>query len=247
MTAPAAHIVVEVAVDTLASAQVAEAAGAARLELCQAMELGGLTPSPGLIAAVRARVRLPIFVMIRPRPGEFVFDSSEIELMAEDIRVAAGAGADGIVIGALSESGSVNHDAIRRLVRCAGELPVTFHRAFDRCPQPIKTLDHLAELGVVRVLTAGRAATALEGAAAIARYVRHAPAGFTVIASGGVAGTHVVELVRKTGVKEVHLSGAYQMPTSGPSGFGLNTLPNPARLLRVVDALAGAAAPGRGR
>jgi len=237
MTAPLDHIVVEVAVDSLAAAEVAVAAGADRLELCQAQELGGLTPSPGLIAAVRARVRLPVFIMIRPRAGEFVFSPAEIEVMAQDVRAAADGGADGIVVAALSADGSVNLDAMRRLVRSAGELPVTFHRAFDHGSQPIKALDHLAELRVARVLTAGGAVTALAGAAAIARYVKRAPSGLTVIAGGGITGEHVVELIRRTGVTEVHLSGTYQMPCSVPDGFGLNTLPNPARLLRLVSAL----------
>src|SRR5262245_46600678 len=117
---------VEVAVDSLASAVVAEAVGADRLELCQGLEVGGLTPSQGLIAAVRARIHLPLFVMIRPRAGGFGYDADDLDIMARDIGVASDAGADGIVVGVLNADGSVDLEAMRRLIRCAAGLPVTF-------------------------------------------------------------------------------------------------------------------------
>lgn len=232
-----AEALVEVAVDSVAAAEVATALGASRLELCQALESGGLTPSLGLIETVRAAVTVPVFVMIRPRAGDFVYSAAELEAMARDIAAAKDAGADGVVIGALDRTGAIDREATARLVERAAPLPVTFHRAFDVASRPLKALEHLIEAGVRRVLTSGGATTADQGRTAISRYVRRAGSDLTILAGGGVTGDHVVSLIEQTGVREVHLSGSYQVADSGPFGFGPTSVPNPARLLRVFEAL----------
>ncbi len=232
-----AEPLVEVAVDSVAAALVATALGADRLELCVALESGGLTPSPGLIETVRAAVAVPVFVMIRVRAGDFVYAPAEVDAMARDIEVAKGLGADGVVVGVLDRAGAVDRDAMTRLVERAAPLPVTFHRAFDVASHPLRALEQLIEIGVRRVLTSGGAATADQGRAALARYVKRAGAHLTILAGGGISGDHVVSLVEKTGVREVHLAGIHPIADSGPFGFGPTSAPNPARVRRVIDAL----------
>lgn len=228
---------VEVAADSLEAAEMAWSLGADRIELCQALELGGLTPSRGLMEAVVARARGPVFTMIRPRPGDFAVGPDDLSLMVADIEVAKASGCSGIVVGALLPNGAVDGEVVARLVAAAGRLPVTFHRAFDLCEHAMKALERLMELGVARVLTAGGAPPAFEGRQRLARLVRRAGAAITVIAGGGVTSEHVVELVKATAVREIHLSGSYQVEGSRSVGFGMNTLPNPARLMRVLEAL----------
>ena len=238
---PATRPLVEVAVDTLASALVAEGAGADRIELCQALEVGGTTPSAGLLAAVKAAVGIPVYVMIRPRGGDFVYGEADDEVMLRDVDRAAELGAEGIVLGALTLLGGPDLERVARLVQRARPLPVTFHRAFDAIPNPRDALGLLRAAGVDRILTSGGAATAYDGRFAIERLVTHAPSGLVVVAGGGVNGDTVTELIRRTGVAEVHLAGSYQVPSAARSG-DLTTVPNPARVLRVVEAVRALAA-----
>src|SRR5688572_29621086 len=148
-------VLVEVAVDSIAGAAAAAAGGADRIELCNDLGAGGLTPSLGLFDAVRAAVRVPVFVMIRPRPGDFLFDPGELGVMQRDLEHLRAAGAHGIVTGVLRADGAIDADAMRALVAAAAPLPVTCHRAFDLCDDAIAAIDALAALGVVRVLTSG--------------------------------------------------------------------------------------------
>lgn len=224
---------VEVAVDSIEAAEAAWSVGADRLELCQALEVGGLTPSAGLIESVVAAARGPVFVMIRSRPGDFELGAGELEAMIADIVHARRAGAAGIVIGALTVGDEIDRGAVARMVEGAEGLPVTFHRAFDRVAQP-GTMAELARLGVTRVLTAGGAGTALDGRERLRQLCRvGAP---VVVAGGGLAGDTVVELVESTGVTEVHLSGVRAVAPR-QAGFGLTSVPDPERVARVVGAL----------
>ena len=227
---------VEVAVDSVASATMAAALGAGRLELCQDLELGGTTPSLGLIEAVRERVAIPVVVMIRPRAGDFGYGPDEIRVMERDIRHAAVAGANGVVVGPLTADGGIDQEGLKRLVAIAGPIPVTFHRAFDSVTRPLKSLEVLMANGVARLLTAGGGTTAYEGRAAIGRLVRRAGSELTVIAGGGVTAEHVSALVNATEVPEIHLSGSSLVRVTAGE-FGMTPVPNPGRLMRLMDAL----------
>ncbi len=198
-------ILVEACVESATSAVAAERAGAARLELCGNLAEGGVTPDLELMRAVLACTRVPLHVMIRPRPGSFVFDASEEEVMLADIREARRAGADGVVIGALSSGERIHRARTERLVLEAGPLPCTFHRAIDATPDLDASVALLVELGVSRVLTSGGAATAREGASRLARLQERWGDRVTIVAGGGVRADHVAELVRATGVPEVHV------------------------------------------
>ena len=200
-----APILVEACVDSVASALAAERGGARRLELCDALFDGGTTPSAGMIAACKESVSIPVFVMIRPRGGGFVYSDAERDVMRRDIVVARELGADGVVIGGLRPGGLVDLELVRLLVDAAHGLPVTFHRAFDLVPDFGTALDSLAGAGVQRILTAGGRSTAAEGAEVLATLVRRAGSRIVVMAGGGVREDNVESLVSISGVREVHV------------------------------------------
>ena len=198
-------ILVEACVDSVESARAAAHGGARRVELCDALFDGGTTPSAGMIAACKEAVSVPVFVMIRPRGGDFVYSEEERDVMRRDVGVARELGADGIVIGGLLPNGEVDVALVGMLVEMARGLPVTFHRAFDLTPDLGASLDSLADAGVQRILTAGGAATASEGASMLATLVRRVGSRLMVMAGGGVREENVRALVSTSGVREVHV------------------------------------------
>ena len=228
MTGARPAVLLEACVDTVDSAVAAGRAGASRLELCSGLAEGGTTPSPGLVAEVRARATVPVFVMIRPRGGDFTFNDAEVSVMLRDIVALRAAGADGIVGGALRPDGTIDGTITRRLIEAAHPLPFTVHRAFDFTPDPGAALDSLMELGAARVLTSGGAATAAEGAAALASLVRQAAGRIVLLAGGGVRAANAAELVRRTGVHEVHARPTRAVATAmtrAPAAIRLSATP----------------------
>ena len=197
-------ILIEAAVETLDSALAAERAGASRIELCAKLSVGGTTPDAGLIAAVAERIRIPVFVMVRPRGGRFVYSNDDIDAMSRDIERATSIGTAGIVTGALTADDQVDVRHTRTLLDAAAGLPVTFHRAFDVVPDPLIALEQLIDLGVSRVLTSGGAATAAEGADSIAALVDQTRGRIAVIAGGGIREHNARDVIARTGVGEIH-------------------------------------------
>ena len=195
---------VEAAVETLDSALAAERAGADRIELCDNLSEGGTTPDGELVAAIVERIQLPVFVLIRPRAGDFVYSESEFDVMIRDIELTRTMGIAGIVSGALDVKGRVNVKRTRSLVKAAGGLPVTFHRAIDSAADLPAALDDAIEAGVGRVLTSGGAPTAREGVDVIAALVLQARERVSIIAGGGIREHNVHEVIARTGVHEVH-------------------------------------------
>ena len=198
-------ILVEACVDSVASARAAERGGAHRVELCDALFDGGTTPSAGMIAACREAVSIPVFVMIRPRGGSFVYSEEERDVMRRDIVVAREIGAEGVVIGGLLPNGNIDLALVSALVDAARGVPVTFHRAFDLTPDLEASLESLAEAGVRRILTAGGASTAAEGTSLLGTLVRRAGSRIVVMAGGGVREENVGEMAARSGVREVHV------------------------------------------
>jgi copper homeostasis protein len=194
----------ESCVESEAAALASAAGGADRLELCADLQVGGVTPAPALVERCAAVCRIPMFVMVRPRAGGFVYGLQEARVMERDIRAVIAAGARGIVLGALDARGGIDIPLMRRLVDIARPLPVTCHKAFDDARDPAEALDALLAIGVDRVLTSGGRRTAVEGAGAIAALVRRAGDALVVVAGGGVRAHNVAALVRRTGVREVH-------------------------------------------
>jgi copper homeostasis protein len=207
-------ILIEACVDSVPSAIAAEKGGAGRVELCDNLIEGGTTPSAGTIAECRARVRIPIFAMIRPRGGDFLYTDVEYAIMRRDIAHAKDLGAHGVVLGLLRADGTVDVERTRPLVEAARPLPVTFHRAIDVARDAEEALDALIALGVDRVLTSGQAPTAPEGSGLIARLVRRAAGRIVILPGCGIDQTNARALVAETGVREVHVRGTAPLPTS---------------------------------
>jgi copper homeostasis protein len=198
-------IQVEVCVDSIASAIAAERGGATRVELCSSLMEGGVTPSAGLIETTRAAISIPLHVMIRPRAGDFQYDSQEFETMRRDIVVAEQLGAHGIVFGILNIDGSVDLTRTRELAELARPLAVTFHRAFDMTSDLFRALDDLCTLGIDRVLTSGGEQTAVLGQQTIAQLVTKAQGKIAVMAGSGIKPDNARRLMEETGVKEIHV------------------------------------------
>jgi len=203
--------IVEICVDDLEGTLEAERAGADRVEVCANLAEGGTTPSFGLIVRILELVTtVGVQIMIRPRGGDFVHSDSELSVMVADVcairdLAAQGQVPLGIVLGVLTDAGRVDIGAMRRLMAAAGDLPVTFHKAFDATSDLIAAHAELTELGVVRILTSGGAPTALEGANMLRRLVAKEPHGPVILAGGSVRTGNVANVVATSGVSEVHL------------------------------------------
>jgi copper homeostasis protein len=215
----------------------AQAGGAGRVELCANLVEGGTTPSAGTIALARERLGIPLFVIVRPRGGDFLHDADEVEAMRRDVAAARGLGADGVVIGALTPDGRIDDEATRLLVEAARPMRVTFHRAFDAARDPAEALEALVALGVDRVLTSGGAASALEGAAALGTLVRQAAGRLTILAGGGLTAATVGRVVAASGVREVHVRAVERVESPmrfRRAGVGVAKPYTPDELSRVV-------------
>lgn len=195
---------IEAAVDTVFSVSRASRAGVGRIELCANLNDGGTTPSAGLVATALEVADVPVFVLIRPRGGDFVYSRSELDVMRRDIDVLLQLGVSGFATGVVSVDSTIDVERTRVLVKAAGDVPVTFHRAFDFSPDLPTTLEQLIDAGITRVLTSGGAPTALEGADAIADLIERARDRIIVMAGGGIRENNVREVISRTGVREVH-------------------------------------------
>jgi copper homeostasis protein len=206
-------MVVEICVDSVESAIAAQQGGADRIELCSDLFEGGITPSLGLIGATREALTIPIFVMIRPRAGDFYYSASEFAVMKKDIVAAKAQGADGVVLGILTQNGAVDLERTRELVQLAGPMQVTFHRAFDRAPHMAEALEHVIASGAARILTSGGAQTAAQGAAIIARIVEQAHDRVAIMVGGSIRKENIAEIAHRTRAKEFHAALRTKLPS----------------------------------
>jgi copper homeostasis protein len=184
----------------------AERGGADRVELNCALLLGGLTPSLGALRESRAAVRLPIIVMIRPRPAGFCYSRAEFTVMQRDTELALGEKADGIAFGILTAAGAVDVPRCRRMVKLAAGRQAVFHRAFDVVRDPLKALEQLIDMGLTRIMTSGQEASAYNGAAQIAEYVRRAAGRIEILPAGGINRFTVADVIKRTGCNQIHAS-----------------------------------------
>ena len=180
--------------------------GAQRIELCAALEVGGVTPSAGLIAEARKVEGLVLNVIIRPRGGDFLYDDYEVACMEEDIRTCKRLGVDGVVIGALTANGDIDTATCKRLIKVADGMSVTFHRAFDMCRNPQKALEELIALGCHRVLTSGQAPTAEAGIELLSKLVEQANGRIIIMPGCGVNSNNAAKILKATGANEIHAS-----------------------------------------
>ena len=197
----------EIAIESLQSAIIAEKAGAKRVELCAALSEGGITPSYGMIKSLCDKSNLDVFVIIRPRGGDFLYTDEEFEIMCQDIITAKDLGADGIVSGVLTADGAIDMERTKKMLELSHPLPFTFHRAFDRCNDPFVALEQLIELGVTRILSSGQIPSAEHGAELLGKLVKQADGRIIIMPGAGVNSKNITEIVAKTGASEFHLSG----------------------------------------
>jgi copper homeostasis protein len=197
-------LLIEAVVETVDAAVAAERSGARRLELCARLELGGTTPDEATIARIAKVATIPVFALIRPRGGSFIYSAPEIDAMRRSIAVAAARGAAGIVLGVLRPDNRVDAERTRALVQAANGLPVTFHRAIDETPDLLEALDCLIDAGISRVLTSGGSATAVEGVELLARLVERAGSRLIVMPGGGIRAHNVREVLVRTRAREIH-------------------------------------------
>ncbi|MHA7176334.1 copper homeostasis protein CutC [Arthrobacter sp. Sr24] len=198
----------EIAVQDVPGAQLAASHGADRIELCCALQLGGLTPSQGLLRSVHtAAPTLPIHVLIRPRPGDYVYDAPALALMVAEINEMRDAGASGVVIGALKPSGAIDYATTQTLIAAADGLHITFHRAVDHLSMhdAVTAVPHLASLGVQRILSSGGALRAGNGITQLQAMHEAASGSLTIMAGGGVDVTDFAAF-HEAGLRDVHLS-----------------------------------------
>ena len=196
----------EICVDSIDSALAAERGGAHRIELCSSLLEGGLTPSAGFIRAVRERVSLTLFVMIRPRGGDCLYSQAEFEAMKEDVRTAKSLGANGMVLGLLTEDGRVDVSRTLELVKLASPLEATFHRAFDVSVNLDQSLEDVVLTGAKRILTSGGAQTAPEGVDQIRKLVETARDRIIIMAGSGINSRNALRVLAATSVNEIHAS-----------------------------------------
>ena len=204
----------EVAVFNIESAIAAEAAGANRLELCENPNEGGTTPSYGTLSVVSSTISIPVFPIIRPRGGDFLYTRSEFDVMKNDIRLCKELGFGGVVIGLLLPDGCIDKARTKELVALAAPLEVTFHRAFDRCNDPIKGLHDIIETGCKRILTSGQVPNAPDALDLLQTLVKEAGDNIIIMPGSGVRGNNIATIKTVTKAKEFHSSARKVVPTS---------------------------------
>ncbi len=199
-------ITLEAPVFTVEAALKAADSGVHRLELCADFGEGGVTPSLGMLSFLKEKIDIPIFVMIRPRGGDFVYSSEELYVMRKDMTYLKKSGADGFVFGVLDKTGDVNVDACKYLLQTAEDLPCTFHRAFDVCADKNKALEIIIQCGFQRLLTSGGEPNVEKGMNTILDLMRKSEEKLIVMPGGGLQ-PHHVQVMKKTGMlKEIHAS-----------------------------------------
>ena len=196
----------EICCGSLDDALEAERGGADRVELCSALFLGGLTPSLGTVIEAKARLKIPIIVMVRPRGAGFCYTEPELAIMERDTALAVEHGADGIVFGVLNQDGTIDEEHCKQIRRPIGDRQAVFHRAFDLTPDPFRALDQLVQLGVNRVLTSGQEDSVSEGAPLIKRLIEYAGDRIEILPGGGIQLYNLPHVVESTGCKQVHLT-----------------------------------------
>ncbi len=202
----------EISVETLEAALAAERGGADRIELCGNLSAGGITPSIALMHAVREHLSIPVFVMIRPRAGDFVYSDAEFSEMRRAIANAQESGMDGVVLGVLTKDRRVDAERMRQLVEFAKPLPVTYHRAFDEAADLYQALEDVIQTGAKRILTSGGAKSALAGAAVLGNLIEAAGERIVIVPGAGINALNIEQVAQRTGAHEFHSGLSAALP-----------------------------------
>ena len=197
-------ILKEACVGSFQEARSADKLGADRIELCDNLAVGGTTPSFGTIKMAKESLRAPIFPIIRPRGGDFIFNQEEIQIMETDIEACWSLNIEGVVIGVLNPDRTINESAVKRLVEKAKTMNISFHMAFDEIEDKKAAIDKLIELGISRVLTKGGPGRAIDNMVALKELIDYADGRIHILAGGSVTRENYMDIVKATGVREVH-------------------------------------------
>lgn len=200
------NIKIEICAGSIESAIAANKGGADRIELCSALSEGGITPSAGIIEYVCDNLSIPVFILIRPRTGDFNYSRADYEAMKKDILFAKRNGAKGIVTGMLNTDGTIDTCRMKDLIEMASPMQVTFHRAFDMTRNPVEALEEIINLGCHRILTSGQANNAIEGADLLAELVKIAGQRIIIMPGSGINLSNFSNLAEKSKATEFHLS-----------------------------------------
>jgi len=203
----------EICVETLDGALAAERGGADRIELCENLQVGGVTPSADLMRAVRSQVHIPVFAMIRPRAGDFFYSEMEFKQMARDLAIAKGLGMDGVVLGLLGTDHRVDVRRTRTLADLARPLPVTFHRAFDETPNLREALEDVIATGAARILTSGGGPSAEQSVGALRELVDASRKRIRIMPGAGISAANIERILQGTRAREVHSGLSTVVPT----------------------------------
>ena len=221
---------IEVCSTSLDDAREAEAGGAIRIELCSAITCGGVTPSHGLIRSVaNENLNLDINVLIRAREGGFCYTTAEVDAMCQDIEFCREAGVHGVVIGALTAEGDIDMEACKKMVAAAGDMSITFHRAFDICREPLVALEQIISLGCHRLLTSGQQPSAEQGAEFIAELVKRAAGRIIIMPGAGINPKNIATIEQKTAATEFHSTAAIDSADSAYRGQAVSFAAYPQR------------------
>lgn len=205
-------MIVEVCASSIASVKNAAQAGADRIELCSALGVGGITPSKGLIAEAVALDLLPIYCLIRPREGHFIYSDSEVNVISQDVLLAKEMGCKGVVLGALTQNFNLDKKRLKHWISLAGSMSLTFHRAFDVVTSPMEALQILIDLGFNSVLTSGQEEKAIDGLVNLKNWHNNLGAQITIMPGSGINASNCLEF-KKYGFKALHLSGSKLLPS----------------------------------
>ena len=197
----------EICVDNVESAMVAQNAGADRVELCNNLQEGGTTPGLGMISSARNNLCIGVNVIIRPRGGDFLYSEIEYDIMRRDINVCGECGVDGVVLGILLPGGEIDTERTAKLVELARPMSVTFHRAFDMCNDPFKGLEEIIATGTDRLLTSGQKNKAEDGIGLISDLIVKSDGRIIIMPGSGINSKNILTIARGTGAKEFHLTG----------------------------------------
>ncbi|WP_281544998.1 copper homeostasis protein CutC [Grimontia sp. SpTr1] len=200
-------VLVEVCIDSIESLPIAERAGAKRIELCSSLATGGLTASAGYMKAAARVAGIPVYGIIRPREGDFLYSGDDVEIMLEDIHTAKQAGLNGVVIGALQADGKIDETIVGDMIKAASGMGITFHRAIDHCSAPFDALEFLMAHKVERILTSGLAKRAEDGIEMLKEMADFTQGRLSIMPGAGVSPDNAKRIVDATGVTEIHLSG----------------------------------------
>lgn len=207
-------MLLEICVFNTATAIAAEKAGADRIELCENYANGGTTPSYGYLKTVREQISIPVFPMIRPRGGDYFHSADEIGIIRKDILLCKELGFEGVVFGLLNQDGTIDRENTARLTEAAYPLEVTFHRAFDRCKDPLEALETIIACGCNRILTSGQEPKVTEGLALVKQLVEQANDRIIIMPGSGLNSSNVASIISTAGVSEVHTSARIRIPSA---------------------------------